>query len=156
MNTIVRQQRPAEILLVEDNESDVELTRQGLRRTEWSVNLHVAGNGEECMAFLRKQAPFTSVPTPDLVLLDLNMPRKDGRSVLADICADESLCALPVVVLTTSSDEQEILRMYRLRCSAYVVKPLDFPDFVRAIRAVGEFWLTVAVAHQDLGGVRLN
>jgi CheY-like chemotaxis protein len=156
MNTIISQQRPAEILLVEDNESDVELTRQGLRRTEWSVNLHVASNGEECMAFLRKQAPYTSVPTPDLVLLDLNMPRKDGRSVLVDICADEALSRLPVVVLTTSSDEQEILRMYRLRCSAYIVKPLAFQDFVRAIRTVGDFWLTVAVAHQDLGRARPN
>ncbi len=97
------------------------------------------------MAFLRKQGEYADAPTPDLLLLDLNMPRKDGREVLAEISGDEHLCHLPVVILTTSADEQEILKMYKLHCSSYIVKPVDFKQFLRVIQSVADYWFTVVV-----------
>lgn len=136
--------RPAEILLVEDNENDVVLTRRGFKTSAFPVNLHHVSDGVECMAFLRRQDPYASAPSPDLILLDLNMPRMDGREVLAEIVADERLRCLPVVILTTSSEEREILNMYRLRCSTYIVKPIDFQEFRRLIRLITEYWFTAA------------
>jgi two-component system response regulator len=135
----------AEILLVEDNENDVLLTRQGFKKAKCAVNLHHVGDGVECMAFLRKQDAFSDAPTPDLILLDLNMPRKDGREVMAELAADKDLRKLPVVILTTSSDEQEILAMYDLRCSSYIVKPVDFTQFQRVISVINDYWFTVVV-----------
>src|SRR5580658_2569031 len=114
--------RPAEILLAEDNENDVELTRLAFKMSKLLLNLHHVRDGEECMAFLRKQGKYSNAPTPDLMLLDLNMPRKDGREVLAEVVADTTLNAIPVVVLTTSSQDEEILKLYKLRCSSYIVK----------------------------------
>lgn len=142
--------RPAEILLVEDNENDVILTQEGFKRSKLLVHLHHVKNGEECMAFLRKQGEYAGVPTPDLILLDLNMPRMDGREVLAELVADENLRHLPVVILTTSSEDREVLRMYKLRCSSYIVKPVDFEQFLRVIRSISEYWFTVVVLPPEL------
>ncbi len=137
--------RPAEILLVEDNENDVELTRLSFMRSKMKVNLHLAGDGEQCLAFLRKQGQYANAPTPDIILLDLNMPRMSGREVLAEIAADAQLRHLAVVILTTSGDEEEILKMYKLRCSSYIVKPLDFEQFQRVINSFTDYWFTVVV-----------
>jgi CheY-like chemotaxis protein len=141
--------RAAEILLVEDNDNDVALTRESFKRCKILVNLHHVNDGEDCMAFLRKQGEYATAPTPDLILLDLNMPRMDGREVLAEIVADETLSSIPVVVLTTSSDEMEVLKMYKLRCSSYIVKPLDFDQFLQAVRLIAEYWFTVVVLPTD-------
>jgi two-component system, chemotaxis family, response regulator Rcp1 len=145
MNTPLTTSRPAEILLVEDNENDVELTRVGFEKSKLVVNLHHAKDGEECMAFIRKEGKYANAPTPDIILLDLNMPRMDGREVLAAISKDESLRHLPVVILTTSHEEQEILKMYQLRCSSYIVKPVNLNQFIRAIQSFSDYWLTVVV-----------
>ena len=145
MNTLLAMSRAAEILLVEDNDNDVELTRIGFKKSKLAVNLHHAKDGEECMAFIRKEGKFANAPTPDIILLDLNMPRMDGREVLAEISKDERLLHLPVVILTTSREEQEILKMYQLRCSSYIVKPVDLDQFIRAIQSFSDYWLTVVV-----------
>lgn len=142
--------KPAQILLVEDNSDDVLLTQQGFRREKFLVNLHHVENGEECLAFLRKQGRYSSVPTPDLILLDLNMPIMDGRAVLAEMVADDRLNHLPVVILTTSSDEQDILTMYKLRCSSYIVKPVDFHQFQRVVRGISDYWFTLVVLPQGV------
>ena len=142
--------RAVEILLVEDNQDDVILTRRGFELTRLPVNLHHVENGEECMAFLRKTGDYAAVPTPDLILLDLNMPVMDGREVLAELVADEGLRRIPVVVLTTSADERDILDMYRFRCSSYIVKPVDFDRFLAAIQSLGHYWFTVAVLPSKL------
>jgi two-component system response regulator len=136
---------PAEILLVEDNESDVVLTRQGFKQAKLVVNLSHVENGEKCLAFLRKQGEYADAPTPDLVLLDLNMPVMDGREVLAEIVADDNLKRLPVVVLTTSETEADVLDMYKLRTSSYIVKPVDFEKFLRVIQGISDYWFTVVV-----------
>lgn len=145
MSDELSQSRPVDILLVEDNENDVILMRQGFKRVNPRVNLHHVKEGEECLAFLRRQGAYTNAPTPALILLDLNMPRKDGREVLAEITADEHLCHLPVVILTTSADEQEIRKMYQLRCSSYIVKPVNFAQFLRVIQLISDYWLTAVV-----------
>jgi CheY-like chemotaxis protein len=134
----------AEILLVEDEENEVELTKEGFARANLTVNLHHVDDGEKCLAYLRKQAPYADAPTPDLILLDLNMPRMDGRRVMAEIVRDEALRHLPVVVLTTSSAEEDILEMYKLRCNSYIVKPVGFDDFVQTITVLGRYWLTLS------------
>jgi len=137
--------RPIEILLVEDNENDVILTREGFKNSKLLVNMHHVPDGEECMDFLRKQGKYAEAPTPDLILLDLNMPRMDGREVMAEIAGDERLRHLPVVILTTSAEDSEILKMYRLRCSSYIVKPVSFESFIPAIQSLANYWFTVVV-----------
>jgi len=137
--------RPAEVLLAEDNDDDVELTRQGFKRTKLLLNLHRVRDGEECLAFLRKQGEYVNAPTPDLILIDLNMPRVSGSQVLAEMVKDESLSCLPVVILTTSDEGEEILKLYKLRCSSYIVKPIDFNHFLSVVRAIAEYWFTVVV-----------
>ena len=137
--------RPAEILLVEDNPDDVFLTREGFRRAHFLVNMHHVEDGEECMAFLRKEGLHAGAPTPDVILLDLNMPKMDGRAVLAEIAKDPELRHLPVVVLTTSSDERDVLAMYDLRCSSYITKPVDFDKFRDVIRGICDYWFTLVV-----------
>ena len=137
--------RSAVVLLVEDNQSDVLLTREAFKRSKLSVDLRDVQDGEECMAFLRKQGEYADAPTPDIILLDLNMPRMDGREVLAELSADEKLRQLPVVILTTSSEEQSILKMYKLRCSSYIVKPVDFFQFVRVVQSFTDYWFSVVV-----------
>ena len=135
--------RTVEILLVEDNENDVLLTQQGIRKAQLSATLHHVPDGVACMAFLRKQGEYAQAPTPDLILLDLKMPRMDGRDVLDEITADSTLCHLPIVILTTSAEKEEILQMYQRGCRSYIVKPVDFNRFKRAIRLLCEYWFTV-------------
>jgi CheY-like chemotaxis protein len=137
--------RTAEILLVEDNGNDVELTRQGFKRAKLLVNLHRVRDGEECMAFLRKQGKYANAPTPDLILLDLNMPKMGGEQVLAEMLKEDNLKSLPVVILTTSEQADEVLKMYKMRCSSYIVKPVDFDQFLKVVRAITEYWFTVVV-----------
>jgi chemotaxis family two-component system response regulator Rcp1 len=143
MNTERKNFRVAEVLLVEDNEDDVILTRESFRLAKLIVNLHVVENGKECMDFLRHKPPFENAPRVDLVLLDLNMPVMDGREVLSAINADEALHHLPVIVLTTSATEVDILKMYKLRCNSYIVKPVKFEEFVEVIKTLGEYWLAL-------------
>ena len=135
--------RPVEILLVEDNPGDVRLTAEGLREGKIRNNLRVVGDGVEAMAFLRHEGKYADAPRPDLILLDLNLPRKDGREVLAEIKSDDDLRRIPVVVLTTSSAEQDIVRSYDLAANCYVTKPLDFEAFVEVVKSIEEFWFSI-------------
>lgn len=133
--------RPADILLVEDNPSDVYLTRVALEKASVRSRLHVAEDGETALAFLRREPGFGSAPRPEIVLLDLNLPGQDGRQVLAEIKADEGLRRIPVIVLTTSSADADIVRCYDLHANCYIVKPVDFDRFEEMIRAIERFWL---------------
>ncbi|MDZ7956930.1 MAG: response regulator [Aulosira sp. DedQUE10] len=134
---------PIEVLLVEDNPGDALLTRIALEDSKISVHLNVVEDGVEAMAFLRKQDKYADVPHPDLVLLDLNLPKKDGREVLAEIKGDEHLRRIPVVVLTTSQAEEDILKAYNLSANCYITKPVDFDQFVRIVRSIENFWFAV-------------
>jgi chemotaxis family two-component system response regulator Rcp1 len=145
MSNQLANNRPAEILLVEDNDDDVELARQGSRRAKLHVNLHRVKGGEKCLAFSRKKGEYQNAPTPDLILLDLNMPKMSGPEVLAEMIKDDQLKGLPVLILTTSEQEQEILKMYNMRCSSYIVKPVDFGRFLKVVRVIAEYWFTVVV-----------
>ena len=131
------------ILLVEDNEGDVRLTREGLEEGRVANRLIVARDGMEALAILRQQGAHAGSPRPDLILLDLNLPKKDGRAVLAEIKADPNLMRIPVVVLTTSKAEEDILRTYDLHANCYITKPVDFEKFVTVVKSIDEFWLTV-------------
>jgi CheY-like chemotaxis protein len=135
--------RPIEILLVEDNPGDVRLTQEALKEDKVANNLHVVKDGVEAMRFLRREAPYADAPKPDLVLLDLNLPKKDGREVLAEVKRDPELGRIPVVVLTSSQADEDICRAYRLNCNCYVAKPVDFDQFSRVIKAIDAFWFTV-------------
>jgi chemotaxis family two-component system response regulator Rcp1 len=137
--------RPAEILLAEDNEDDVLITRRAFRVAKVAVNLHHVENGEECMAFLRKQGRYANAPSPDLLLLDLNMPIMGGREVMREISADPALQPMPVVVLTTSRSEQDLLDMYGLRCNSFINKPVDFEQFQAVINSICDYWFTVVI-----------
>lgn len=137
--------RVAEILLVEDNEDDVYLIREAFDAASLRVSLHHVDNGEKCMRFLRRQGEYANAPSPDLILLDMNMPVMDGYEVMTEIVKDENLCHLPVVVLTTSYEAADIQKMYGLRCSSYITKPVDFDNFVKAIGQLANYWLTVVV-----------
>jgi CheY-like chemotaxis protein len=143
MNDVLVDGRPAEILLVEDSDDDVELTRLGFKRARFAVRLHHVPNGEECMSFLRKQGKYADAPTPDLILLDLNMPRMDGNEVMEEVSRDDALRHLPIVVLTSSKAEEDILRSYKLRCSSYLVKPIDFEGFATMIQSLSDYWFTL-------------
>jgi CheY-like chemotaxis protein len=134
---------PIQILLVEDSPGDVRLTQEVLRDARIANDLHVVGDGEEAMAFMRQEGKYASHPRPDLVLLDLNLPRKDGREVLADLNADPELKAIPVIVLTTSEAEQDILRSYQLAANAYITKPIDLNEFITVVRSIETFWLSI-------------
>lgn len=133
------------ILLVEDDPADAGLVKRAIRDGKILCDLTHVRDGEEGLAYLHRHPPFADAQRPDLILLDLNMPRMDGREVLAEIVADDDLKHLPVVILTTSSDEQEILEMYNLRCSSYIVKPVDFEQFQRVIKLLRDYWFTVVV-----------
>lgn len=135
--------QPIEILLVEDNPGDVDLTLEALDEAKLRNNVHVAGDGVEAMAFLRQEGEYAGSPRPDLVLLDLNLPRKDGREVLREIKDDPQLKRIPVVVLSTSEAEQDVLNAYEHRANAYIVKPVDFEQFFRTVRSLEDFWFTV-------------
>ena len=138
-----RQIRPIDILLVEDSPADVRLTREALKEARVLNALHVVPDGMAALAFLRQQDPYAASPRPDLILLDLNLPKKDGREVLAEIKQDNSLKRIPVVVLTTSRAEEDIVRSYDLHANAYVTKPVDLAQFLKVIRSFEEFWLAV-------------
>jgi CheY-like chemotaxis protein len=135
--------RPVEILLVEDDEGDVLLTTEALEASKITNIMHVARNGEEALAFLRRDEGFADAPRPDIVLLDLNLPRVDGREVLAQLKDDPDLRRIPIVVLTTSEAEEDILRSYDLHANAYVTKPVDFERFLQVIQSIDEFFVTV-------------
>jgi CheY-like chemotaxis protein len=134
---------PIQILLVEDSPGDVRLTQEVLRNARIANDLHVVGDGEEAMAFLRQEGEYADKPRPDLVLLDLNLPRKDGREVLSEINGDDDLQSVPVIVLTTSEAEQDILRSYRLAANAYITKPIDLSEFIAVVRSIETFWLSI-------------
>jgi two-component system, chemotaxis family, response regulator Rcp1 len=143
--------RIAEILLVDDNEDDVFLTREAFAAASLRVNLHHVDNGEKCLQYLRKEGPYAGVPGPDLILLDMNMPVMDGHQVLSEIVKDDRLRHLPVVVLTTSYEAADIQKMYGLRCSSYITKPVDFDKFVKSIGQLAGYWLTVVVTPEPRG-----
>jgi len=132
-----------EILLVEDNPGDVELTEEALNGAKVRNRLHVVTDGVEAMAFLRREGKYADAPTPDLILLDLNLPRKDGREVLAEIKADPHLGRIPVVVLTTSEAERDVLQTYELHANCFVTKPVDLHQFLEVVKSIEGFWLTV-------------
>ncbi len=135
--------KPIEILLVEDNPGDARLTREALALSKVRNNLHHARDGEEAIAFLRRQGPYGSAPTPDLVLLDLNLPRRDGREVLEDIKNDASLKHIPVVILTSSQAEEDILRSYRLHANCFITKPVDLEQLTKVVHGIEQFWFTL-------------
>lgn len=135
--------KSVEILLVEDNPGDVRLTQEALRGVKIRNSLSVVGDGVEAMSFLRREGNFANAPRPDIVLLDLNLPRMDGTEVLAAIKGDPDLKCIPVVVLTTSQADEDIVRSYRLNANCYVSKPVDFDQFIRVVQSIEDFWLTV-------------
>lgn len=143
MMTAVEIGRPIEILLVEDSPGDVRLTKEALREGKVCNNLSVVEDGVEALAFLRREGRYVQATRPDLILLDLNLPKKSGREVLADIKGDERLRRIPVVVLTTSKAEQDILEMYDLHANCYITKPVDLDQFITVVKSVEDFWLTI-------------
>ncbi len=128
---------------MEDNPGDVLLTKIALEDSKISVNLNVVEDGVEAMAFLRKQGKYINVPHPDIILLDFNLPKKDGREVLAEVKADKNLKRIPIVVLTTSQSEEDILKAYNLAANCYISKPVDFDQFVKIVQSIENFWFTV-------------
>jgi two-component system, chemotaxis family, response regulator Rcp1 len=141
--------RPVEILLVEDSPSDAELTVEALKEAKVQNRLNIVEDGVEALAFLRREGKYARAPRPELIMLDLNLPRKDGREVLAEIKTDESLKTIPVVVLTTSRAEQDVLRAYSHHANCYITKPVDFEQFLHAVRCIQSFWLmVVTLPHQ--------
>jgi two-component system, chemotaxis family, response regulator Rcp1 len=138
-----RQSRPVEVLLVEDNPGDVRLTQEALKDGRVLVNLTVAADGVQAMEILRRQGSHESKARPDLILLDLNLPRKNGREVLEEIKADDELKRIPVIVMTTSKAEQDIYKAYNLNANCYVTKPVDLDEFLNVVRSIEDFWLTI-------------
>jgi CheY-like chemotaxis protein len=135
--------KPIEILLVEDNPGDARLTREALSLSKVRNNLHHVRDGEEAVAFLRRQGGYASAPTPDLVLLDLNLPRRDGREVLEDIKNDAALKHIPVVILTSSQAEEDIMRSYRLHANCFITKPVDLEQLTKVVQGIEQFWFTL-------------
>jgi CheY-like chemotaxis protein len=133
---------PREILLVDDSPGDVRLTQEAFREAGASINLHVAADGMEAIAFLRREAPYLHAPRPDFILLDLNLPRMDGRDVLAQIKTDDDLKSIPTIVLTTSNAEADIVRSYQLQANAYLSKSSQLAEFESTIRSISDFWVT--------------
>jgi two-component system, chemotaxis family, response regulator Rcp1 len=138
------QKKMGDILLVEDNQEDVFLTRQCFKQSGLEVNLKHVDNGAKCLSCLRKQNDYAKASTPDLILLDLNMPVMSGQEVLEEMVKDDAFRHFPVVILTTSAAEADVLAMSKLRCSAYVVKPVDFNEFQKAVQSIVDFWFKVA------------
>jgi two-component system, chemotaxis family, response regulator Rcp1 len=141
--------KPIEILLIEDNRADVRLTIEALKEAKIANRLTVLEDGVEAMAFLRREGQYAEAPRPDLMLLDLNLPRKDGREVLAEVKADPDLRRVPIVVLTTSQAEEDVLRAYNLHANCYITKPVDFRQFMKVVRSIEEFWLAVVRLPRD-------
>ncbi|MHB8067323.1 MAG: response regulator [Desulfobaccales bacterium] len=137
--------RPIEILLVEDNPGDVRLTKEALKEGKVMNVLNTVGDGEEALAYLRRQGPYAQATRPDLVLLDLNLPRKSGREVLAEIKDDPDLKRIPVVILTVSEAEQDIIKSYNLHANCYITKPVNLEQFINVVKSIEDFWLTVVM-----------
>ena len=142
-NTRLFRGRAAVVLLVEDNDDDIELTKIGFEQAEFAVDLRVVSDGEQCLDYLRRQNAYATSPTPDLILLDLHMPRMSGMEVLDAINADANLRHLPVIVLTTSSSDREIREAYQRHCSGYLIKPVGFADFVKTVQALEGYWFSL-------------
>lgn len=142
---------PIEILLVEDSLADVRLTQEAFRDAKVLNHMSVVTDGEEATQFLRREGPHADAPRPDLILLDLNLPRKDGREVLKEIKDDPNLRRIPVVVLTTSRAEEDVLRAYNLHANCYITKPVDFTQFISVVRSIEGFWLSVVKLPRDGG-----
>ena len=140
---MVERNGPIEILLVEDNPGDVRLTKEALKEGKVYSNLHWVKDGVEALEFLRKQGKYAGKPRPDIILLDLNLPKKDGREVLQDIKKDDKLKRIPVVILTTSKAEEDVLKTYNLHANCYVTKPVDLEKFMVVVKSIDVFWLTV-------------
>lgn len=140
---------PVEILLVEDNQADVRLTREALKDAKVANNLNVVNDGEQALDYLNRRGRFADTTRPDLILLDLNLPKLDGREVLASIKADSDLRRIPVVVLTTSSAEEDILRSYDLHANCYVTKPVEFDSFLKIVESIDDFWLSIVRLPKD-------
>ncbi len=145
--------RPVEILLVEDNPGDVRLTREALKEGELLNHLSVVGDGIEALEFLRREGKFAGSIRPDMILLDLNLPKKSGHEVLAEVKNDAELRRMPVVVLTTSEAEQDIVKSYNLYANCYISKPVDFGRFMDVIKSIEEFWLTIVKLPCDAGAM---
>ncbi len=137
--------RPIEILLVEDNIGDADLVREGLESCKILNRLNVVEDGEKAIAYLHKEAPYANASRPDLILLDLNLPRKDGREVLAEIKAAPSLMRIPVVILTSSRAEEDIAKTYDLHANCYISKPIDVDQFLKVIKSIEDFWLNIVI-----------
>jgi CheY-like chemotaxis protein len=135
--------RPIEILLVEDNAGDVRLVKEALEENKFLNNLHVARDGVEAMEFLHKEGEYANAVRPDLILLDLNLPKKDGREVLAEVKVDEDLKRIPVVIMTISKAEEDILKTYNLHANCYITKPIDLDQFIKVVKSVESFWLAI-------------
>jgi two-component system response regulator len=135
--------RPIDILLVEDNPGDVRLTQEALKDAKVLTHMNVVHDGVEAMACLLKKGRYVKAIRPDLIILDLNLPKKDGREVLADIKSDENLKRIPVVILTVSKDEEDIMRTYNLHANCYITKPVDLQQFMKVVRSIENFWLTI-------------
>ncbi len=140
---VIQTGKLVDILLVEDNPGDVRLTREALKEAKVANELSVVSNGEEALLYLRRQGNFSAAPRPDMILLDLNLPRMDGREVLAEIKADQNLKRIPVVILTTSSAEKDVLATYNFHANCYITKPVDLEKFLEVVKAVEYFWLTI-------------
>lgn len=141
--TILEGIMPIDILIVDDNRADIRLVQEIFKKGKMVINLNVALDGVEAMDYLRKEGKYKNVYSPDLILLDLNMPRKDGREVLEDIKIDDKLKTIPVIVMTISKAEEDILRSYSLHANAYIVKPIDLEQFMNVVRSIEDFWFTV-------------
>jgi chemotaxis family two-component system response regulator Rcp1 len=139
-----------QVLLVEDSPGDVRLTREAFREAKVRINLHVASDGAEAMAFLGHEGKHVNAPRPDLILLDLNLPKKDGREVLADIKGNSSLKTIPVVILTTSESEADILKSYMLHANCYITKPVSLAGFLKVVKSIDNFWLSVVKFPPDV------
>jgi chemotaxis family two-component system response regulator Rcp1 len=132
-----------EVLLVEDSPGDVRLTREALKDAKVHINLHVAADGMQAMEFLKREGKYAGVPRPDLILLDLNLPKKDGREVLEEIKENPALQSIPIVILTTSSSEEDVLKSYRLHANCYISKPVDLEGFLTVVKSIDSFWLSI-------------
>jgi len=143
MESIGTDAKAIEVLLVEDSPGDVRLTREALKTAKVLINLYVASDGTEAMAFLKREGGHTNAPRPDLILLDLNLPKKDGREVLGEIKESPALKSIPVVILTTSASEADILKSYLLHANCYITKPVDLKGFLNVVKSIDNFWLSV-------------
>jgi two-component system response regulator len=135
--------RPVDILLVEDNPGDVRLTKEALKDSKIMIDLRVVNNGEEALAYLNKEGQYKDVKLPDLILLDLNLPKKNGREVLAEIKENDILKRIPVVILTISEAEEDIIKTYELHANCYITKPVDMNQFIKVVRSIEDFWFSI-------------